>query len=38
MLDQAQHRTLEFQSRLRACGIDTAVITDEGSIAYLASF
>jgi Xaa-Pro aminopeptidase len=38
MLDQARARTVEFQTRLGDCGIDTAVITDESSIAYLAGF
>jgi len=38
MLDQARARTVEFQSRLKDCGIDTAVITDESSIAYLGGF
>jgi len=38
MLDQARKRTLEFQSRLEECGVDTAVITDESSIAYLGGF
>ena len=38
MLDQAKQRTDEFQSRLRDAGIDTAIITDESSIAYLAGF
>jgi len=36
MLDQARVRTEEFQSRLREFGVDTAIITDESSIAYLA--
>jgi len=38
MLDQARQRTAEFQSRLKASGIDIAVITDESSIGYLAGF
>ncbi len=38
MLEQAQQRTVEFQSRLRDAGIDLAIITDESSIAYLAGF
>ena len=38
MLDQAQQRTIEFQSRLKDAGIDLAIITDESSIAYLAGF
>ncbi|MGB5708112.1 MAG: Xaa-Pro peptidase family protein [Arenicellales bacterium] len=38
MLDQARQRTWEFQNRLKAAGIDIAVITDESSIAYLAGF
>ena len=38
MLEQARQRTTEFLSRLREAGIDTAIITDESSIAYLAGF
>jgi Xaa-Pro dipeptidase len=38
MLDQARQRTSEFQLRLKDAGIDTAVITDESSIGYLAGF
>ena len=38
MLDQARQRTRDFQTRLKAAGIDTALITDESSIAYLAGF
>ncbi len=38
MLDQARTRTAEFQSRLKDCEIDTAIITDESSIAYLGGF
>ena len=38
MLDQARQRTRDFQARLKAAGIDTALITDESSIAYLAGF
>ena len=38
MLDQARQRTNEFLSRLAEAGIDTALITDESSIAYLAGF
>jgi Xaa-Pro aminopeptidase len=38
MLDQAQKRTVEYQSRLKDAGIDLAIITDESSIAYLAGF
>jgi len=38
MLDQARVRTEGFQSRMREFGVDTAVITDESSIAYLAGF
>ncbi|MGI9405457.1 MAG: M24 family metallopeptidase, partial [Hyphomicrobiaceae bacterium] len=38
MLDQARERTVEFQRRLKDAGIDTAVMTDESSIAYLAGF
>ncbi|MDJ0779381.1 MAG: Xaa-Pro peptidase family protein [Gammaproteobacteria bacterium] len=38
MLDQARQRTATFLSRLRDAGIDTAIITDESSIAYLAGF
>lgn len=38
MLEQARQRTMEFQSRLKASGIDIAVFTDESSIAYLAGF
>jgi len=38
MLEQARQRTKEFQSRLKSAGIDVAVLTDEGSIAYLAGF
>ena len=38
MLDQAQQRTTEFQSRLADAGIDLAILTDESSIAYLAGF
>lgn len=38
MLNEARQRTSEFQSRLREAGIDTAVITDESSIGYLAGF
>ena len=38
MLDQARHRTREFQSRLGDAGIDLAILTDESSIAYLAGF
>ncbi|MFK7889949.1 MAG: M24 family metallopeptidase [Granulosicoccus sp.] len=38
MLDQARHRTAEFQRRLKDAQIDVAVLTDESSIAYLAGF
>ena len=38
MLKQARQRTAEFQSRLKDAGIDTAIITDESSIGYLAGF
>jgi Xaa-Pro dipeptidase len=38
MLNEARQRTSEFQSRLREAGIDTAIITDESSIGYLAGF
>jgi Xaa-Pro aminopeptidase len=38
MLDQARQRTDEFLSRLNDSGINTALITDESSIAYLAGF
>ena len=38
MLDQAQQRTNEFLSRLCDANIETALITDESSIAYLAGF
>jgi Xaa-Pro dipeptidase len=38
MLEQARQRTIEFQSCLTEAGIDTAIITDESSIAYLAGF
>lgn len=35
MLDQARQHTSEFQFRLKDAGIDTALIADESSIAYL---
>lgn len=35
MLDQARQHTSEFQFRLKDAGIDTALITDESSIACL---
>jgi len=38
MLEQARERTVEFQSRLTDAGIDTVIITDENTIAYLAGF
>jgi len=38
MLEQARERTIEFQNQLTASGIDTAIITDENTIAYLAGF
>lgn len=38
MLDQAKDRLGEFQSRLRAQGVDRAILTDESSIAYFAGF
>ncbi len=38
MLEQARQRTTAFLSRLRDAGIDTAIVTDESSIAYLAGF
>jgi len=38
MLEQARQRTAIFQDRLKDAGIDTAIITDEASIAYLAGF
>jgi len=38
MLEQARRRTAEFQNRLRDAAIDVAIVTDEGSIAYLAGF
>lgn len=38
MLEQARERTRIFQNRLKETGIDTAIITDESSIAYLAGF
>ena len=38
MLEEARHRTTEFQRRLKDAGIELAVITDESSIAYLAGF
>jgi Xaa-Pro aminopeptidase len=38
MLDQARLRTLEFSARLKQAGIPLAIVTDQGSIAYLAGF
>ena len=38
MLQQARLRTAEFQRHLEENGIDTAILTDESSIAYLAGF
>lgn len=38
MLEQARERTIEFQNRLTAAGIETAIINDENTIAYLARF
>lgn len=38
MLEQARQRTIAFQARLKEAEIDTAIITDESSIAYLAGF
>jgi Xaa-Pro aminopeptidase len=38
MLDQARQRTRVFQQRLKAEGIEVAVLTDQSSIAYLAGF
>ncbi|MFT7529724.1 MAG: Xaa-Pro dipeptidase [Gammaproteobacteria bacterium] len=38
MLEQARQRTKEFQDRLAQAGVDSALITDESSIAYLAGF
>ena len=38
MLEQARQRTAELQNRLKDADIDTALITDESSIAYLAGF
>ncbi len=38
MLDQARQRTTDFQARLKDTGIDTAILTDESSIAYFAGF
>ena len=38
MLEQARLRTAKFQARLKDAGVDTALITDESSIAYLAGF
>jgi Xaa-Pro aminopeptidase len=38
MLEQARQRTNELQTRLREAGIDTAILTDESSIAYFAGF
>ena len=38
MLEQARQRTALFQKKLQEAGIDTAILTDESSIAYLAGF
>ena len=38
VLDQAKQRLLDFQARLAAEGVDQAILTDEGSIAYFAGF
>ncbi len=38
MLDQAKRRLLGFQARMKAQGVDQAILTDEGSIAYFAGF
>lgn len=38
MLEQARRRTLEFSRRLKEAGIPLAIVTDQGSIAYLAGF
>ena len=38
MLDQARARTERFEARLAGAGIDTAIVTDEASIAWLAGF
>ena len=38
MLDEAKRRLLDFQTRLRAEGIDQAILSDESSIAYFAGF
>ncbi len=38
MLEQARLRTTQFRHRLQENGIDTALVTDESSIAYLAGF
>ncbi len=38
MLDQARQRTRLLQSRLAEAGIETAILTDESTIAYFAGF
>ncbi len=38
MLDQARQRTRSLQSRLAEAGIETAILTDESTIAYFAGF
>lgn len=38
MLEHARRRTTEFQGRLRDHGIESAILTDEASIAYLGGF
>jgi len=38
VLDEAKLRTQTFQKKLEESGFDTAILTDESSIAYLAGF
>jgi Xaa-Pro aminopeptidase len=38
MLQEARRRTTYLQKTMAACGIETAVFTDQASIAYLAGF
>ena len=38
MLEHARRRTIAFQQRLSEAGIELAILTDQGSIAYLAGF
>ncbi len=38
MLDEAKSRTLALQTRMKDLGIQSAVFTDESSIAYLSGF